>query len=321
VSAADRASSIRALLAGTIDYAGLFPPAALGMQPAVENFAAYRHGRHAWALGRFIVPVAKLGEFSNAFAAHSGSGVWKLSALAGNDLEADLAAIALFNEKHGGSAVVDTLELKAGTANAIAVAGKKIAGRYEAFYEIPLSGAPGTAPASPQSSAEFGRGGARPSDELRELLDAIVGVGGRAKIRTGGVTADAFPSPEALAAFLEQCAAARLAFKATAGLHHPLRAAYRLTYEPASPSAVMHGFMNVFLAAAFAHAGAPTNRLVEVLNETAADAFQFVDGGASWRGRHLVPEILQQSHAQFSLSFGSCSFEEPVADLKKLGWL
>jgi hypothetical protein len=297
VSRADSASAIRALLSGAIDYAGLFPPAALGMSEAVKNFAAYRRGEHAWALGRFIVPAAKLGEFSAALAAHRDGGVWKISALAGNDLAADLAAIQLFNEKHTDGAVVDTLELKAGTANAIADAGKQIAGRYEAFYEIP-----------------FGA-------NVRELLDAIAQVNGRAKIRTGGVTADAFPSPDALAAFLEHCTATRLAFKATAGLHHPVRAAYRLTYEPNSTSATMHGFLNVFFASAFAHAGWSAARLAEVLSETAPDAFQFESGGASWRSHRLAQENLQQAHTNFSLSFGSCSFEEPISDLQKLGWL
>jgi hypothetical protein len=294
---ADSASAIRALLAGAIDYAGLFPPAALGMSEAVKNFAAYRRGVHAWALGRFIAPAAKLGEFSDALAAHRDGSIWEISALAGNDLAADLAAIDSFNKQHADHALVDTLELKAANAKAIDDSGNQIAGRCEAFYEIP-----------------FG-----PNE--REMLEAIARVKGHAKIRTGGVTAEAFPSPDTLATFLEHCAAARLSFKATAGLHHPVRGAYRLTYEPASPSATMHGFLNVFFAAAFAHSGWPAARLVDILNETAPEAFQFNLTRASWRDQKLAPENLHQAHANFSLSFGSCSFEEPIADLQKLGWL
>ena len=42
-------SAIRALLTGSIDYAGLFPPAGLDMASAVENYARYRAGPDAWA--------------------------------------------------------------------------------------------------------------------------------------------------------------------------------------------------------------------------------------------------------------------------------
>jgi hypothetical protein len=83
----------------------------------------------------------------------------------------------------------------------------------------------------------------------------------------------------------------------------------------------MHGFLNVFFASAFAHAGWPAARLAEVLSETAPDAFQFEPGSASWRDQRLAQENLQQAHTNFSMSFGSCSFEEPIADLQKLGWL
>jgi hypothetical protein len=83
----------------------------------------------------------------------------------------------------------------------------------------------------------------------------------------------------------------------------------------------MHGFLNVFFASAFAHAGWTATRLGEILNENAPDAFQFENSGASWRGNRLDQENLQQAHANFSLSFGSCSFEEPIEDLQKLGWL
>ena len=64
------------------------------------------------------------------------------------------------------------------------------------------------------------------------------------KIRCGGAIV---PSVEHLAFFIARCRESRLAWKATAGLHHPLR--HR---DPAS-QAMMHGFLNVFLAGVFAH--------------------------------------------------------------------
>jgi len=54
--------ALRTLLAGSIDYAGLFPPASLEMAEAARNYEAYRSGPHSWALGRFILPSARLNE-------------------------------------------------------------------------------------------------------------------------------------------------------------------------------------------------------------------------------------------------------------------
>src|SRR6185312_670299 len=88
------------------------------------------------------------------------------------------------------------------------------------------------------------------------ILPVLVRRGARAKIRTGGVTAEAFPSGETMADFLLACARARVPFKATAGLHHVVRGSYKLTYELESAQAKMHGLANVFLAAALAWRGA-----------------------------------------------------------------
>ena len=54
--------ALRTLLTGSIDYAGLFPPASLEMAEAARNYEAYRSGPHSWALGRFILPSARLNE-------------------------------------------------------------------------------------------------------------------------------------------------------------------------------------------------------------------------------------------------------------------
>src|SRR5664279_1177222 len=59
--------ALRTLLAGLIDYAGMFPPAGFDMADAARNYAAYRTGTHAWALGRFILPAARLDEADPAW--------------------------------------------------------------------------------------------------------------------------------------------------------------------------------------------------------------------------------------------------------------
>ena len=244
--------SVRALLAGLIDYAGLFPPAALSMQDAVRNYARYREGAHAWALGRFVVPADRASEVPSDF---------PLSILGVDEVKA---------------ATVEDVERIARDARGRTV-----------YVEI--------------------------SDLA--LLDAIAAHGLRAKIRTGGVTADAFPAIADVAAFLRACSAKRVAFKATAGLHHPLRCVKPLTYEPAAPTGTMHGFVNVFLAAAMIeHADG-------ILAEPDASAFHFDDDAASWRGHRVSTRDLITMRRELATSFGSCSFEEPIADLQELGWL
>ncbi len=239
--------SLRVLLRHLIDYAGLFPPAALSIEDAVRNYARYRESEYAWALGKFIVPQARAGEVPVEF---------PLSILG-----------------------VD--EVKATSEEEIA------AFRAGAYVEI----------------ADV------------KLLDAIARHGLRAKIRTGGITPDAFPAVADVAGFLRACEAKRVAFKATAGLHHPLRCVKPLTDEPNALTGTMHGFVNVFLAAAMLdHADA-------ILEETDPYAFSFDDDGASWRDQHVTTESLAAMRRDFATSFGSCSFEEPVNDLKELGWL
>src|SRR5262245_40889634 len=95
--------SLHILLSEIIDYAGLFPPASLEMQQAVANYALYREDPNAWMLARLIVPVARLAEFAAAterILPRDSTTPWRLSALAGADLAADLAAIEAFNARH-----------------------------------------------------------------------------------------------------------------------------------------------------------------------------------------------------------------------------
>lgn len=239
--------SLRVLLEHLIDYAGLFPPAALSMQDAVRNYARYRDSEHAWALGKFIVPEARASEVPAEF---------PLSILG-----------------------VD--EVKATTEEEIAA--------FPPNVYVEIAGV--------------------------HLLGAIKKHGQRAKIRTGGITADAFPAIDNVAGFLRACKAEGVAFKATAGLHHPLRCVKPLTYEPNAPTGTMHGFLNVFLAAAM------LDHADEILAEGDARAFTFDDERATWRGHSVSTEALAAMRKDFAISFGSCSFEEPINDLRGLGWL
>jgi hypothetical protein len=297
---ADDAAS--ALLRDLIDYAGLFPPAALAMAPAVANYDAYSRSEQHWILGRFIVPVARLGEFEEAFAGlptpTPGFPSWRLSVLLSSDPVADVARIREFHQRvtnsfSGRRAVVESVEVKVANADEITRTSGIVPAELATYFEFPLS-------------------------NCDECIAAVAGCGRRAKIRTGGEMADKFPAPESVVEFMRLCAAARVPFKATAGLHHPLRSVHRLTYKPDSPSAMMHGFLNVFLGAAFLCGGMDAALAVDVLKEESPSAFCFDADGVSWRGHRLHARDLFLARRDFSISFGSCSFTEPIDDLRAL---
>ena len=294
--------AIQTLLGSSIDYAGLFPPAGLDMQPAVDNYARYRTGPEAWALARFILPAGRLAEFESAAAPHLSSvpltQPWHLGALAGPDLTADLSLIAAFNLRHAGpgeeTATVDTIELKATSVEAIEDTTKQIPDQLQAYIEIPINDAPA------------------------DLIGAIARRGARAKVRTGGITHEAFPRSADLVRFIVACVQARVPFKATAGLHHAMRAEYRLTYAPDSMSGPMFGFLNLFLAAAFLRAGMREAEAQGVLEETSPHAFHVQERTITWRNHHLDITALRDARQDVVISFGSCSFTEPLSELQTL---
>jgi hypothetical protein len=290
------------LLRNAIDYAGLFPPAGLDMNSAVKNFATYLAGEEAWALGRFVVPVSRLSELEPAaqplLPQGPGASVWQLAALSGPDLTTDLRIIDDFNRRMAssglGKVVIDSLETKVEAADRIENTMHRVPADLQAYIELPVSRDP------------------------TPLLSAMSGSRLRAKVRTGGVTPDAFPDPDELIRFMNACVQSRVPFKATAGLHHPLRAEYRLTYAPDSVRGPMYGFLNVFLAAAFLGAGIRQTEALEVLKEESSAALIVDDDGVRWGNHRLEVGDLRRARRDVITSFGSCSFTEPVAELRAL---
>lgn len=280
-------SAIRTLLNGLIDYAGLFPPAALSMTEAVANYAAYRDSPDSWALGRLVMPVGRLVEFEESVARYLNGAPWPLSVLAQG---ADRDTIGAFSARHAGRIVIENVEAKAATPSEVAALAP-LAKLATVFVEIPVHHDPSV------------------------LVAAIRAHGLRAKIRTGGVTADAFPAAGEVAQFLAECARQAVMFKATAGLHHPLRGDYPLTYAPGAPRGAMFGFLNVFLAAAFVRHGLPAADIALLLDERDTGALRIMAEGVEWRGRLLTTAALAETRAHFAVSFGSCSFREPIDDL------
>jgi hypothetical protein len=216
--------ALRALLANIVDYAGLFPPAGLDMPTAVRAYDGYRNGEHAWMLGAFVVPASRLGELAAAVEGTGASGAWPISLLVSSFDE----GVAVLGGARG-RWHVRALELTPQEPGKVRAGN----GGVQLFYEVPLN------------------------DGVDARLDAITRAAAAAKVRTGGIEARAFPTAERLAHFIHGCVERDLPFKATAGLHHPLRGRYALTYERASAHGEMFGFLEVALVAGLLEIGEP----------------------------------------------------------------
>jgi len=285
------AGTLRILLAGAFDYSGLFPPAQLELPAVLANYRSYRTSADAWALGRLVVPATRLTELEGLLG-ESGRpehSVLPVSAVVGADPAGDVRRIERFNRgtpRHGAS--VECVETKGEWAS--------IPAEWVRYVEVPL-----------------GAGNAA-------ALDAIAQAGAFAKIRTGGLTQEAFPPPEALIAFLAAAAERRLSFKATAGLHHPLRGSYRLTYAENPPRGMMYGYLNLLLAAAVLWIGAGSARARQALLEQDPAAIRSDADGLVWRDLRLERATLATLRSDFLHGFGSCSFREPMDELVAGGW-
>jgi hypothetical protein len=293
-------------------------------------------------LGRFICPVSRLEEFRKASRGllpqklprgdgprdqpsdsggtvpdtheHHADQPWPISAIVDGDLDENLDSIFAFNRQHAkpenGLAIVDAVEIKvpgASTSAAAVFIDEALDLAPEEifpFFEIPVQ-------ADPKDGEE---------PDFRGLIAALSGADAGAKLRTGGITPDAFPSADRVLEFIAACHAADVPFKATAGLHHPIRAEYPLTYEPNCPRGLMHGFLNVFIAATALRCRKGDPRIAaDILKETNPRAFIFNDEVIRWRGLALDTMDLGTTRETFALSYGSCSFTEPVDELRALG--
>jgi hypothetical protein len=273
----------KALLSRCIDYAGLFPPAALDLRTTVENYRAYRTSEQAWAVGRFILPVGKATEFAQIWPSLLSE--WPISLLLGEDAE---------TEWHRASAcdfLCDMLECKPLPAKEILAVRRALPAAAKVFFEVPATA------------------------DSEGTIAAIAASGSMAKLRTGGITHDAIPSASQVARFLSCCVRHGVAFKATAGLHHAIHGVHPLTYSPQSDTAIMHGYVNVILAAVLLHNGGELAEASELLEEASPADLRLDREHISWRDWSFTPQQVVHVRKELMLSFGSCSFTEPLDEI------
>ncbi len=281
-------SAIENVMVDLIDYAGLYPPAGLNMHAAVRNYLAYSRGPHAYALGRFVVDLDRFPSLLEA----AGNSIRGLRISLIVSPEADASELQqLFSDGYR----IESIEVKAAAAIEVERVAKQMPAGPVLYFE-----------------------GSAPSEEL---LDAVASAGARIKVRMGGIMAEAIPSSRAVAEMLGDLVAHHFAFRATAGLHHPLRGCHSLTYEPGSPAATMHGFINLICAAALLYFGGSREDAHRLLDEVDRAAWTITADSIVWRSHRWSTDQLRRLRKEFLISIGSCSFDEPIRELEALGWL
>lgn len=303
----------RTCLEHFIDYAGLFPPAELSMQTALEEYGTICTGSHAWMAGRFIVPASRTAELREALGPGAGAPC-ALSVV----VDADRDPRAWMNS--AAARLQAVAELRAEPRVALQV--------LEAAVPAPAAARDTFDPVIGQFGMLAHNAGVREMLTYIELprtgawnallpgaMAALKRTGFGAKLRCGGIAQSDFPDSSEIAAFVIAATEAEVAFKATAGLHHPVR-----MRDPGT-GLIMHGFLNLFAAVLCARAGDSQAQVQSVLDDEDPAAFALTAAGLGYRGRVFGGEQIAAAREAGLVSYGSCSFEEPVDDLIALGML
>jgi hypothetical protein len=288
-------SPLETLLTGAIDYAGLFPPAKLEFAPALQEYRRHLEGEEAWLVSHFVCPVALLPELVKLVEPNEAISV-SVIGTGGADGSAFNAAaksdVELIQKVETDHLTIDGYEVRLPAGMKVAEAAKALRGLEDrdAYLEIPLG--PGL------------------EDHLHAIADSETLA---AKARTGGTTPGSHPSSPLVAAFLRECLDLVIPFKLTAGLHHPL------PFDDPVTGDRMHGFLNVFFAAALgAEEDFSRSEIAAILEDRDPRNFTVSENAIAWRGTSVGEDALADLRDLMG-GFGSCSVLEPVADLKTLG--
>lgn len=283
-----------------IDYAGLFPPAALPLPKAISNFHAYIHESDSWMLGTFVIPASRLGELIPFKAQFNDQYPLRLSVILtkSEEIETEMEAIRLFLETYKTAGTIEAIEfpLPPQINSSFLENLEKRTGSYPIYCEMT-----GT------------------NDQLLYTLETIHSINQKSlkrigiKMRMGGITANLFPSVKQAAFVIHECQKRELALKFTAGLHHPIRQ-YRTEVETR-----MHGFVNVFTASIMAYSRSVNTATIQaILLDEDPTNFSFTTDSLSWRDFTVSSTDIFKARSFFAASYGSCSFNEPREELGEL---
>jgi hypothetical protein len=291
-----------------VDYAGLFPPASLPLDEALREFRDYHSHPQSGFLGRFVMPLDRLMKMTGTFdEPWKFSGLVRASSLPMQDARAEItrgAAGLRFFEIKFPTIKTDSIEVDLPEAawNAdnnyrrfrdyLALLASDFGAERKIFVELdwrkqytPLMAV------MAEHSSRFG-----------------------VKLRTGGVTPDSIPPSRTIAEFLLAAAGHKLPMKATAGLHVPV------PNEDQDTGVCMHGFLNFFSAGFLAFTGrGDVDDITNVLEDFGYDDFSFGERSMHCGEVEFSGAEIEQLRSQWLLSFGSCSFLEPIEHLENHG--
>ena len=302
------AASLRALLAHSIDYAGMFPPCSLDLESALSHQAQYVRSADAWMLSAFVLPVGQFDAAKQILSQFDPQHPLRVSALGPKTENAFAfceaitktdAAIRSLSRCNVDLVSVNQLEMFLPDDIDLELLNevRTIIGSLPAFWEAPANKAEQTIALLAEHNS-----------------DADTPTFGY-KLRTGGVTVDTFPTSAEIAKALVAPATHQVSIKFTAGLHHPIRK-YREEVKTK-----MHGFLNVLGAAVLAAEHKwDEKQTAAMLNDEDAKSFSFDDEFFGWRAWKINIKRLRDRR-KFITSFGSCSFDEPREDLRALNLL
>ena len=314
--------SVQSLLENGLDYAGLFPPSRLPMHDAMATYQELQSSPQSWFLGRFVVPSGRLHELEDALENTTPTAPVPLSMIGQPSHDApglrtamgeDATLLQHLMDRHPGQFTIDQIEtwlpecLVSGRS-ATAVAGPVEQALRQVHTEAPVT-------VFFETSLLEGW----PS-RLGIAIDGLTAANGATraavglKIRCGGLTAEQFPSTEAVATAISKASAARLPIKATQGLHRPLR------HFDEQLGVWRHGFLNIFVAAVLAFVHRPSTQIIaEILEVTNISGIHWTERGIECYGLTADRGQIRAARHNAIVAYGSCSFSEPVADLEALG--
>jgi hypothetical protein len=320
-------ASLRALLVRALDYAGLFPPARMALSQAIDEHRRNRRRPMSWILGRFVVPAVQLADLAPTYE-RERDGPLTVIVPGADDRAAFLMnveqALTLV-EKFAVAGAIDMLELRWPAAllwdcdvlrfgdivhSAARQVVKSRVSPVTMFFELPRH-------ESVPAAAE--------QELMRAAIAALVEYNGSAdaihcragfKLRCGGTDPAGIPSSAEVAAVICECRNRGVFWKATAGLHHPLR------QVDSAGGTLTHGFLNLFAAAVLADVhGLDQRRTLTIIDETDHRQLDFSDEALAWREYVVTTEQISAARERSLRSFGSCSFDEPCQDLSEMGML
>jgi len=321
---AELPKSLQAAFGGLVDYAGFAPPAETNPVLVVSNYADYRKSPHKQMVNRLVqraVYNAKETQLDTSdFLVLQidqkkipAGEIWPVSALFLTDpLVAQQSReqtkrfkygerqLSVFSQLLDGKIVVDSIEMPAQSVKSVEYIVNRFAtDNRHVYIEVPVE--------TPQTEA---------------ILDAIAqhkDKGVFAKLRTGGPKP---PSFEQTADFMIKAAQLEVGYKFTGRLHGLV--AHTVTEKKGEGGVEIEesGYLNAVVASALSRLAANgeivSALVAQVLAEKDINAFTITSEGISWNGQFISTELIEETRKKSLHSIGSCSFEEPVDELKKI---